>query len=155
MKNQLARESMDLTPFGDPTGVASAPRGPGDGHRGRRILEVWVWVWVWAWAWSACAVVAAGLVTTLSLYRTWGFCAAAGCGCAGVAAALRARSRHLPRAPALSARLSVVLAVMGAVVPPFLILVLTDSARFEAAVVERSADLLLDSGSPYISAPPR
>ncbi|MFF2809982.1 glycosyltransferase family 87 protein [Streptomyces sp. NPDC058000] len=45
------------------------------------------------------------------------------------------------------------LAVMGSVVVPLLLLVLDGSAQLEVAVVERSGDLLLHSGSPYVPAP--
>ncbi|WP_344574208.1 glycosyltransferase 87 family protein [Streptomyces lunalinharesii] len=42
---------------------------------------------------------------------------------------------------------------MGAVIVPLVLLVWDSSAQLEVAVVERSGDLLLHSGSPYIPAP--
>ncbi|MFJ9618944.1 glycosyltransferase family 87 protein [Streptomyces noursei] len=105
--------------------------------------------------WSACAVVALGLglLTSLPPHRTWGLIAAAGYGCAAVVTALRARRWGTPRAPTISTRLPLVLAVVGAVGLPLLLLVLAGSAQLEVAVVQRSGDLLLHSGSPYIPAP--
>ncbi|MFJ5676985.1 glycosyltransferase 87 family protein [Streptomyces sp. NPDC093097] len=147
MKNQLTCKTKDLEPRGGPAGEPSASRREGGVHRGRRNHEVWVW--------SVCAVAAAGLglLTTLPPHRTWGLFAATGYGCAAVAAALRARGRLTHRVPTAIAELPAILAVVGAVVLPLLLLVLTDSAQLEVAVVERSGDLLLSSGSPYIPTP--
>ncbi|WP_018541474.1 glycosyltransferase 87 family protein [Streptomyces sp. MspMP-M5] len=102
-----------------------------------------------------CALTALGLglFTTLPTHRTWGLLAAAGYGCAALAAALRARGRDTARAPTASSQLPLILALMGAVALPLLLLVLAGSAQLEVRVVERSGDLLLHSGSPYTAAP--
>ncbi|WP_079063784.1 glycosyltransferase 87 family protein [Streptomyces sp. NRRL F-4489] len=117
------------------------------GERGRDRREVW-------W-WGACALAALGLAlfTSLVPHRTWGLLAATGYGCAAVAVALRARRRRTPRAPAGTARLPAVIAVAGAVVAPLVLLILTGRGQLEVAVVERAGELLLNSGSPYLSAP--
>ncbi|MEV4441463.1 glycosyltransferase 87 family protein [Streptomyces sp. NPDC049577] len=74
----------------------------------------------------------------------WGLTAAAGYGCAALCAA-RA-SIPWARGPAL-------VAVAGALVVPLLWLTAIGKAQMEVGVVERSAHLLLSSGSPYRDAP--
>ncbi|WP_438485636.1 glycosyltransferase 87 family protein [Streptomyces sp. S186] len=124
-----------------------APRRPGVAARGRGNGEVW--------GWGACALTALGfgLFTTLPTHRTWGLLAAAGYGCAALAAALRASGRDTARAPTATSQLPLILALMGAVALPLLLLVPAGSAQLEVTVVERSGDLLLHAGSPYIPAP--
>lgn len=92
---------------------------------------------------AACAV--AVLVTGVlspphTAQRIWGLLAAAGYGCAALAAH---RSRRAwARGPAL-------IAVAGAFVVPLLWLTLLGTAQMEVGVVERAARLLLSTGSPY------
>ncbi|MBZ4322914.1 glycosyltransferase 87 family protein [Streptomyces huiliensis] len=72
--------------------------------------------------------------------RIWGLTAAAGYGCAALYAALL--PRPWARGPAVTA-------VVGALVVPLLWLVVIGKAQMEVGVVERGADLLLSSGTPY------
>ncbi|SHN00074.1 Protein of unknown function [Streptomyces yunnanensis] len=147
MKSQLAFRKKELASCRASLRAARAPWRWDGGNRGHRNYEVW--------GWSACAVAALGLglLTSLSSHRTWGLIAAAGYGCAAVVTALRARRRGTPRAPTISTRLPLAIAVVGTVGLPLLLLVLAGSAQLEVAVVQRSGDLLLHSGSPYIPAP--
>lgn len=77
-------------------------------------------------------------------HRVWGMSASLGYLCAAVAA-LSAR----PRGRAVS----VCLALCGAVVVPFVLLVLTGTAQSEVGVVERSGLLTLRQATPYLPDP--
>ncbi|MCX4767745.1 glycosyltransferase 87 family protein [Streptomyces sp. NBC_01275] len=85
-----------------------------------------------------------GLVTTLPAHRVWGVCAAVGY---SAAAALAARARHP------WGRGSALVAVGGSVVASLAVLMVLGTAQSEVGVVERSATLLLNSGSPYVPHP--
>lgn len=101
------------------------------------------WVGVY---WLVCAGFALALatVTTLSAHRVWGASAAVGYAVAAVLA-LRA-SQDWARAGALAA-------VLGSVVVPLAALMVMGMAQPEVGVVEHSAELLLDTGSPYAPRP--
>lgn len=77
-------------------------------------------------------------------HRVWGMSACLGYLCAAVAA-LSAR----PRGRAVS----VCLALCGAVVVPFVLLVLTGTAQSEVGVIERSGLLTLRQATPYLPDP--
>lgn len=103
----------------------------------------------WAWAyWLGCAAFASVLAVTTGLgpHRVWGTCAAAGYATAAVLALRDDRSWR--RAGALAA-------LVGAVVVPLVVLVVSGLAQSEVGVVERSGGLLLHSGSPYPPDPTR
>lgn len=106
---------------------------------GRRAL--WVTGWLGAMCWAAAFVV----FSTLPPHRVWGASAAAGYLGAALAASL------LPRPRACG--LSVTVALIGAVAVPFGYLLLTGQAQSEVGVIERSAALLLHSGTPYLADP--
>ncbi|MEU8589441.1 glycosyltransferase 87 family protein [Streptomyces sp. NPDC048664] len=76
--------------------------------------------------------------------HAWGLFAAAGYVCAALAAA---------RTPTPWARVPATIAVVGAAVLPLLYLTAIGRAQMEVGVVERSADLLFSSGTPYHPAP--
>lgn len=100
-----------------------------------------------AWAhWLGCAGFALLLATTTGLgpHRVWGACAAAGY---GTAALLATRDSRTWRRAALTA------ALLGAVVVPLVVLVVSGAAQSEVGVVERSGALLLHTGSPYLPHP--
>ncbi|MGX9889387.1 glycosyltransferase 87 family protein [Streptomyces sp. NPDC002276] len=84
------------------------------------------------------------MVTTLTTHLVWGVCAAAGY--AGAAVLAR-------RAPSPWHRGSALAAVVGAVLLPLAVLMVLGVAQSEVSVVEHSAMLLLDSGTPYMSHP--
>ncbi|WP_051905935.1 MULTISPECIES: glycosyltransferase 87 family protein [Streptomyces] len=96
------------------------------------------------YAWAGCAVVALALALASDLgpHRVWGVVAGAGYAVAAVLAC-GARSRPAAR----------VVAVAGAVVVPLVCLVTAGLGQLEVAVVERSGQLLLTTGSPYVTAP--
>jgi hypothetical protein len=96
------------------------------------------------YAWAGCAVVALGLALASDLgpHRVWGVVAGAGYVVAAVLAC-GARSRPAAR----------VVAVAGAVVVPLVCLVTAGLGQLEVAVVERSGQLLLTTGSPYVTDP--
>lgn len=96
------------------------------------------------YVWAGCAVVALGLalVTDLRPHRVWGVVAGTGYAVAAVLAC-GARSRPAAR----------VAAVAGAVVVPLVRLVTADLRQLEITVVERSGQLLLTTGSPYLADP--
>ncbi|MEW2813168.1 glycosyltransferase 87 family protein [Streptomyces massasporeus] len=77
-------------------------------------------------------------------HRVWGVSACLGYLCAAVAA-LSSRSR--------GRAVSVCLALGGAVVVPFVLLVLTGTAQSEVGVVERSGLLTLRQATPYLPEP--
>jgi phosphatidylinositol alpha-1,6-mannosyltransferase len=97
----------------------------------------------WALGWLVCAGWAGSFlfVSNLSTHRTWGTMAALAYGGAAVAAACGRR------------RMSVVVALVGAVALPLGWLVLTGRAQSEVAVMERSMELILRTGSPYARHP--
>ncbi|MBN9375772.1 MAG: hypothetical protein J0I40_10345 [Cellulomonas sp.] len=97
-----------------------------------------------AGALAVCAVIALGMavVTDQQAHRIWGLLAAAGYLVAGVAA-LRTRR------PIAGVRI----AVAGSVLLPTLVLVVAGISQPEVGVVERSARLLVDTGSPYLAQP--
>ncbi|WP_328777172.1 glycosyltransferase 87 family protein [Streptomyces goshikiensis] len=76
--------------------------------------------------------------------QAWGLIGAAGYACAALVAARS--STPWARSPA-------VVAVVGAAVLPLLYLSVIGKAQMEVGVVERAADLLFSSGTPYHSAP--
>ncbi|MER6568677.1 glycosyltransferase 87 family protein [Streptomyces sp. NPDC001093] len=76
--------------------------------------------------------------------EAWGLAAALGYGCAALVAV---RSSE-PWAPAPA-----VIAVVGAVVVPLLYLTVISKEQMEVGVVERAADLMFASGSPYHPTP--
>lgn len=96
------------------------------------------------YAWAGCAVVALGLALASGLgpHRVWGVVAGAGYAVAAVLAC-GARSRPAAR----------VVAVAGAVVVPLVCLVTAGLGQLEVTVVERSGQLLLTTGSPYVADP--
>ncbi|WP_030315930.1 glycosyltransferase 87 family protein [Streptomyces sp. NRRL B-3229] len=97
---------------------------------------------MWAY-WLGCAGFALILATTTGLgpHRVWGACAAVGYGTAAVFAV-----RNSPRRAAWAA-------LLGAVLVPLAVLVVSGEAQSEVGVVERSGALLLHSGSPYLPHP--
>ncbi|MET8951325.1 glycosyltransferase 87 family protein [Streptomyces sp. NPDC004533] len=102
------------------------------------------------WDWPLLVVCAvSGLVVGLlspadTSQEAWGLAASLGYGCAALVAA---RS-SAPWAPAPA-----VVAVVGAVVVPLLYLTVISKEQMEVGVVERAADLLFASGSPYHPTP--
>ncbi|MER5531812.1 glycosyltransferase 87 family protein [Streptomyces sp. NPDC002677] len=102
------------------------------------------------WDWPSlvvCAVSAlvVGLLSPAdSTQEAWGLAAALGYGCA----ALIAARSSAPWAPAPA-----VVAVVGALVVPLLYLTVNSKQQMEVGVVQRAADLLFASGSPYHSTP--
>ncbi|MFJ9130359.1 glycosyltransferase 87 family protein [Streptomyces sp. NPDC102340] len=96
------------------------------------------------YAWTSCAVVALGLALASDLgpHRVWGMVAGAGYAIAAILAG-GARSRPAART----------VAVVGAVVVPLVSLVAAGLGQLEVTVVERSGQLLLTTGSPYVDDP--
>jgi hypothetical protein len=93
---------------------------------------------------AVCALIAIGMamVTDQTPHRVWGLLAAAGYLVAGVAS-LRTRR------PIVGVRV----AAAGSVLLPTVVLVLAGLSQPEVGVVERSARLLVDTGSPYLATP--
>ncbi|WP_327682302.1 hypothetical protein [Kitasatospora sp. NBC_00458] len=85
------------------------------------------------------------LVSGLGPHRSWGLCAAAGYVAAAVAV-LVLPWRWAPRYAA-------VVALVGAVAAPLLLLLATGQGQSEVAVIERSGELLLRHGTPYLADP--
>lgn len=85
------------------------------------------------------------LVSGLGPHRSWGLCAAAGYLAAAVAVLV------LPRRWARAG--SVAVALLGAVLVPLLVLVVGGQGQSEVAVIERSGELLLRHGTPYLAEP--
>ncbi|MEK2490972.1 hypothetical protein WN990_15560 [Kitasatospora purpeofusca] len=85
------------------------------------------------------------LVSGLGPHRSWGLCAAAGYLAAAVAVLV------LPRRWACAG--SVAVALLGAVLVPLLVLVVGGQGQSEVAVIERSGELLLRHGTPYLAEP--
>lgn len=96
------------------------------------------------YAWAGCAVVALGLALASDVgpHQVWGVVAGAGYAVAAVLAC-GARSRPAAR----------VVAVAGAVVVPLVSLVTAGLGQLEVMVVERSGQLLLTTGNPYVADP--
>lgn len=100
-----------------------------------------------AWAyWLGCAGFALVLAATTGLgpHRVWGACAAVGYGTAAVLSA---------RYPRAGRRAGAWAALLGAVLVPLVVLVVSGAAQSEVGVVERSGALLLHTGSPYLPHP--
>lgn len=121
---------------------------PAWADRARRAVERWLdrtpaYLGVAA-ACAVCALVALGtaVVTDQTAHRLWGLLAAAGYLAAGVAS-LRT---HRPIT-------GVRVAVAGSVLLPTVVLVVAGIAQPEVGVVERSARLLVETGSPYLAHP--
>ncbi|MEY9875487.1 hypothetical protein ABH931_004988 [Streptacidiphilus sp. MAP12-33] len=99
--------------------------------------RTWVLGWLVAAGWAGSFLV----ISNLTPHRTWGAFAALGYLAAAVVAGTGRR------------RASVLVALVGAVVLPFGLLVLTGQAQSEVAVMERSMELMLRTGSPYAARP--
>ncbi|MFB8241852.1 glycosyltransferase 87 family protein [Kitasatospora purpeofusca] len=91
--------------------------------------------------WAGAFPVVSGLVP----HRSWGLCAAAGYLAAAVAVFV------LPRRWARAG--SVAVALLGAVLVPLFVLVVGGQGQSEVAVIERSGELLLRHGTPYLAEP--
>ncbi|WP_063764122.1 glycosyltransferase 87 family protein [Kitasatospora purpeofusca] len=85
------------------------------------------------------------LVSGLGPHRSWGLCAAAGYLAAAVAVLV------LPRRWARGG--SVAVALLGAVLVPLFVLVVGGQGQSEVSVIERSGELLLRHGTPYLAEP--
>ncbi|MGP4000445.1 glycosyltransferase 87 family protein [Streptomyces sp. 8N706] len=96
--------------------------------------------------WTACSTFALllAIVSTLGPHRVWGATAAVGYGVAALLAYRRPRSWDSASAFA---------AVAGSVAAPLFLLVAQGAAQLEVDVVERSGELLLEAGSPYVEVP--
>ncbi|MEZ0068367.1 hypothetical protein ABIA32_004392 [Streptacidiphilus sp. MAP12-20] len=98
---------------------------------------------VWALGWAVAAAWAGSFLITsnLATHRSWGAMAAVAYLLAACVAAFGRR------------RLSVLVALVGAVALPLGYLVLTGKAQSEVRVMEHSMTLLLQTGSPYAAHP--
>ncbi|MFB7916519.1 glycosyltransferase 87 family protein [Streptomyces sp. NPDC056061] len=102
------------------------------------------------WDWpvllvSAASALAVGLTSPSGTgHEAWGITAATGYAIAAVVAVVSATPWS--RVPAL-------IATAGSVLVPLLYLIAIDKAQMEVGVVERSADLLVSSGTAYNAAP--
>ncbi|WP_406003340.1 hypothetical protein [Streptomyces sp. NBC_00829] len=98
----------------------------------------------WDWPVLVMCAVSALVVGLLSPANTsqhaWGLIAAVGYACAAVVAA---------RSCTPWARTPAVISVIGAAAMPLVYLTVIGRAQMEVGVVERAADLLLSSGTPY------
>lgn len=103
----------------------------------------WPWVvgWLAAAGWAGCFP----LLSALPNQRVWGTLAAGGYLLAAAVAAVAPRGR--------AAVGSVLPALAGAVLLPLVYLAVTGRAQSEVGVIERSAQLLLRTGSPYLTDP--
>ncbi|MEV0275917.1 glycosyltransferase family 87 protein [Streptomyces sp. NPDC050610] len=118
-----------------PSGIGAAPDPSRPGRR-------WDWPLLLL---SAVVALAVGLSSPPhTSQRVWGIAAAAGYGCAAVVAALSAKRWG---------RNAAIVALIGAAVVPLVYLTAIGRAQMEVGVVERGADLLLSSGTPYNSDP--
>ncbi|WP_257980538.1 glycosyltransferase 87 family protein [Streptomyces sp. CB02959] len=102
------------------------------------------WDWPLLVACGVSALVVGLLSPADTAQEAWGLAAALGYGCA----ALIAAKSSTPWAPAPA-----VVAVVGAAVVPLLYLTVINKAQMEVGVVERAADLLFASGTPYHPTP--
>ncbi|MDH6587497.1 hypothetical protein M2161_006603 [Streptomyces sp. SAI-133] len=131
------------TARGVPTGVGhlgqGTPLAPAGRHRFPLARRAWAY-------WLGCAGFAVLLATTTGLgpHRVWGICAAVGYGTAAVLSA---------RDPRAGSRAGAWAALLGAVLVPLVVLVVSGAAQSEVGVVERSGELLLHTGSPYLPHP--
>ncbi|WP_344636395.1 hypothetical protein [Kitasatospora cystarginea] len=98
---------------------------------------LWAAGWLLSAAWAGSFPLLSGLAT----HRRWGLFAAMGYLLAAAVAAWAPGSR--------SRAASALVALAGAVLLPLTVLVATGQGQSEVAVIERSADLLIHSGSPY------
>ncbi|MYW02541.1 hypothetical protein GT354_30580, partial [Streptomyces sp. SID3343] len=103
--------------------------------------------WLSIWLASAGAAGGLALVSTLPGHRAWGLCALVGYLLAAGAAAL------MPRRGARTA--AVVLAFVGAAAVPLFAFAALGVGQSEVGVIERSARLFVDTGSPYLADPTR
>ncbi|MEW2110338.1 glycosyltransferase 87 family protein [Streptomyces albidoflavus] len=101
----------------------------------------------WGAGWAGAGVWAAGFAAFSSLtpHRVWGASAAVGYVGAALAAGLLRGPRARPAALGS--------ALTGAVMVPFGYLLLTGAGQSEVGVIQRSAVLLLHSGTPYLAEP--
>ncbi|WTV50291.1 glycosyltransferase 87 family protein [Kitasatospora sp. NBC_00039] len=101
----------------------------------------------WCAGWLAAAVWAGAfpLVSALAPHRGWGTAAATGYLAAAFATLVLPWRQARP--------VSAAVATAGAVVVPLLGLALTGQGQSEVAVIERSAALFLEHGSPYLADP--
>ncbi|MGK4584000.1 hypothetical protein [Kitasatospora sp. HPMI-4] len=119
--------------------AAPVPAAPSRWNRPAIRAAGWLVAAVWAGSFP--------LLSGLAPHRLWGLFAAAGyLLAAGVA--LREPASRAGRASAL-------VALTGAVVLPLAVLVACGQGQSEVMVIERSADLLVHSGSPYLPDPRR
>ncbi|MFJ3793391.1 hypothetical protein [Kitasatospora sp. NPDC090091] len=121
-------------------------------HRGfrrerptRRPPGGWRVLWSGGWLVAAGWAAAFPLLSALGPHRSWGLIAAAGYLGAAVAVLV------LPPRWARGGAAAVALA--GAVVVPLLVLVTAAQGQSEVTVIERSGDLLLRHGTPYLAEP--
>ncbi|WP_307852889.1 glycosyltransferase 87 family protein [Kitasatospora sp. RG8] len=101
----------------------------------------WFAGWLAAAGWAGAFPFTSGLAP----HRSWGAVAATGYLAAAVAVLVVPWRRARP--------VSVAVATAGAVVVPLLGLALTGQGQSEVTVIERSAALLLEHGSPYLAEP--
>ncbi|MFD9907596.1 glycosyltransferase 87 family protein [Streptomyces sp. NPDC059063] len=127
----LIRRAPTPSPTSPATSPATSPSAP--------LLRVGGWLAAALWA------LAFPLVSTLGPHRVWGISAAAGYAGAALAA------WWLPRPRARAA--SVTCALLGAVVVPLTLLLLTGQGQSEVGVIERSGVLLVRQASPYLTDP--
>ncbi|MGA5225729.1 hypothetical protein [Streptomyces koyangensis] len=101
----------------------------------------------WVAGWAGAGVWAAGFVafSTLTPHRVWGASAAVGYLGAALAVGLLRGPRARP--------VALCSALAGAVAVPFGYLLLTGEGQSEVGVIQRSAALLLHSGTPYLAEP--
>ncbi|MFG2498472.1 glycosyltransferase 87 family protein [Streptomyces sp. NPDC048441] len=126
-----------LPPLGRPD-TAARPKNSGDSPRPARR---WDWPVLLVCAVSALAVGLASPPDTSQ--QAWGLASALGYGCAGLVAL-----KSAPWAPRVA-----VIAVVGSVLVPLLYLTVIGKAQMEVGVVERGAELLFSSGTPYSATP--
>ncbi|MFJ6212613.1 glycosyltransferase 87 family protein [Streptomyces sp. NPDC092296] len=130
------------------TATVPAPRRTTDTHRTPPAAAALA---ARRWAQVTACLVAAGwaavfpLTSGLPNQRTWGTLAAGAYLLAALAAALLPRRR--------AGRTAALIALAGATVLPLAVLALQGHRQSEVWVVERSAQLLLHTGSPYLAHP--
>ncbi|MFE2322374.1 hypothetical protein ACFXD5_00330 [Streptomyces sp. NPDC059385] len=120
-------------------GTVTEPAAPSHPWWNRR--GTWPTGWLLAALWAAAFPV----ISSLDTHRIWGTSAALGY----AAAAAVTYGVPGPRAR----RAGVTVALIGAVVVPLVLLVLTGRAQSEVDVIERSGRLLLEQGTPYLPHP--
>ncbi|MFE6864964.1 glycosyltransferase 87 family protein [Kitasatospora sp. NPDC057692] len=102
---------------------------------------MWCGGWLVAAGWAGAFPLTSGL----GPHRSWGLLAAAGYVAAAIAV--------LALPPRWARAGSVAVALAGAVLAPLLVLVLTGQGQSEVVVIERSGELLLRHGTPYLAEP--